>query len=305
MGLVSTQTMLRKAKREGYAIGHFNTSNMEFTQAIIRAADELRAPVIIATSKKAIAYAGYESLFALVQAQARQTPVPVALHLDHGPDHTHVQLCLKHGWTSIMRDASALPFNENVRETRKSAILTHKCGASFEAELGVLKGEEGWVRSSKSIFTDPLQAKEFVKKTGVDSLAVSVGTSHGAQKFSGTARIDFKRIKEIAAAVRIPLVLHGASEVPVDTVKSANKLGARIANAKGVPNAQIKRAIKAGICKVNTDTDLRIEFTQSLYERLRNNPDSFDPREILGEVRDELQRAIMRRMKVLGCQGQA
>lgn len=305
MPLVTSKTMLNKARKGGYAVGHFNTSNLEFTQAIVRAAVATNSPVMIATSKSAISYAGYQQLFDIVANEAKGTKVPIALHLDHGPDMDHVRGCLKHGWTSIMRDASHLPYKENVREIKKAVTAAKKFGVPVEAELGQLKGEEGWVKSDKHVFTEVAEAKDFVKQTGCDSLAVSVGTSHGAFKFSHEPKIDVKRVKEIADEVSVPLVLHGASSVPKDLLKKANSLGADIKGAVGVPDRQVRAAIRAGIAKVNTDTDLRIGFDAYLREFLREHDEVFDPRKILGYATDQLQKLIEKRMKTLGSIGQA
>lgn len=305
MPLVSPQRMLRQAQREQFAVGHFNTSNLEFTQAIIAAAERTGSPVMIATSKSAISYAGYAPLHAMVSALAKQASVPVALHLDHGPDHDHVRNCVKHGWTSVMRDASHLPYAENVREVRRAVALCGKHGIPVEGELGQLKGEEGWVKSREHVFTDPEQARDFVQRTGCASLAVSIGTSHGAYKFTGEPKLDLKRLSQIDDVIDIPLVLHGASGVPQDLLKQANALGAKIPHAQGVPDSQLRAAIRRGVCKVNTDTDLRIAFDASIRQVLSDRSDSFDPRDILGAVRDDLQRLVEKRMKVLGSAGRA
>lgn len=306
MSLVSSKKMLKEAQKGGYAVGHFNTSNLEFTQAIIDAAENLCAPVIVATSKSSISYAGYGPLSGIVKTLAKQAKIPVALHLDHGPDLLHVKECVKHGWTSVMRDASHLPYAQNVRETRKVVKYCKGKRISVEAELGRLEGEEGWVSSKESVFTDPAQAADFVEKTGVDSLAVSVGTSHGAYKFDGKPKLDLDRLEEISQRVSVPLVLHGASSVPQSLVKRANKLGAQIpTDARGVPTRQIQAAIRRGICKVNTDTDLRISFLESVYEYTNKHPADFDPRDILGFVREELQSLVEKRIKSLGSDSRA
>lgn len=303
MTLVTTKSMLKNAQAGGYAVGHFNTSNLEFSQAIISAAEEMNSPVIVATSKSAIVYAGFDNLGATVRNLARKATVPVALHLDHGPNFSYVRECVKHGWTSIMRDASACPFKQNVREIQKTVRFCHRHRIPVEAELGMLKGEEGWVRSEEHVFTDPDEAREFVRLTNCDSLAISVGTSHGVYKFSGTPKLDLKRLSEIADKVNVPLVLHGASSEPLELIESANKFGAQLKGVKGVPEKQIKEAIKRGICKVNTDTDLRLEFLESLRAYLKLNPKVIDPRKILGDARNELRKHVERRMKMLGSVG--
>ncbi len=306
MPLVTSKKMLLKAKKGQYAVGHFNTSNLEMTQAIIEAAQITNSPVIVATSKSAIKYAGYKPLSAIVSSIARKASVPVALHLDHGPDFEHVKNCVKNGWTSIMRDASGLSFNDNVKETRKVTKYCHAKKIPVEGELGVLKGEEGWVHSENSLFTSPDKAKEFVKLTKVDFLAVSIGTSHGAHKFSGRPKLDLKRLSEIESIVSTPLVLHGASHIPIREINKANKYGGMIdTTSKGVPDNQLRAAIRRGICKVNTDTDLRIVFTSSTRSYLSKNKEEFNPRSILGAVRDDLIKHICKRMDVLGSSSKA
>ncbi|MBW2987427.1 class II fructose-bisphosphate aldolase [Candidatus Woesearchaeota archaeon] len=301
MALVNTKSLLRKAQRNSYAVGHFNTANLEITKAIIEAAEELNSPVIIATSKGAISYAGISHLSNIVRTYAKQAKVPVALHLDHSPDLELITKCIKHGWTSVMIDASQYSYVKNLRLTKLAATLAHRKKIPVEAELGQLKGKEGWVKG-KEIFTDPEKARFFVKQTKCDSLAVSIGTSHGAYKFKGTPKLDIKRLKEIRDLVTIPLVLHGASSVPPALVKEANRYGAKIKGAKGVPNDQIRKAIRNGICKVNTDTDLRIAFDLGMRKHLKQNPENIDYRKILGSGMAEVKKVVKQKIKILGSQ---
>jgi fructose-bisphosphate aldolase class II len=301
MALVSTKTLLRNAQKNNYAIGHFNTANLEITKAIIESAAELNSPVIIATSKGAIKYAGITQLSNIVRTYARQAKIPVALHLDHSPDLNLIKDCIKHGWTSVMLDASHYAFKKNLNLTKKVVNFAHKRKVPVEAELGQLKGREGWVKG-KGIFTDPEQARLFVRYTKCDSLAVSIGTSHGAYKFKGTPKLDIKRLKEIDELTTVPLVLHGASSVPSALVKEANRYGAKIKGAKGVPNDQIKKAIKNGICKVNTDTDLRIAFDLGMRKYLKQNPGNIDYRRILGKGIEEVKKVVKQKIRLLGSQ---
>lgn len=299
MALVSTKTLLRNAQENAYAIGHFNTGNLEITRAIIEAATELNSPVIIATSKGAINYAGIEQISNIVRTEAKKTKTPVALHLDHSPDLKLIKKCIAHGWTSVMIDASHYALKKNLSLTKQAAKFAHKKRIPVEAELGQLKGREGWVKG-KGIFTDPEQARSFVRQTKCDSLAVSIGTSHGAYKFKGTPKLDIKRLKEINELTTVPLVLHGASSVPSALVKEANRYGAKIKGARGVPNDQIKKAIKNGICKVNTDTDLRIAFDLGMRKHLKKHPEDIDYRNILGSGMAEVKKVVKQKIKLLG-----
>ncbi|MCK4670726.1 MAG: class II fructose-1,6-bisphosphate aldolase [Nanoarchaeota archaeon] len=304
MVLVSTKNILRKAQKGRYAVAHFNTNNLEFTEAIVTAADKLKAPVIIATSAGAIKYAGIQQIASMIKIGAAKAKVPVALHLDHSPGLGLIKNCVKEGWTSVMIDASHNSFNTNVRRTRQAVQFCRRYGVPVEAELGQLGGEEGWVKG-KNIFTNPVQAKAFVKKTKCDSLAVAIGTSHGAYKFKGNPKLDLQRLKEIREMISIPLVLHGASSVPKDLIRKANKLGARIKGAAGVPDTQIKKAIKLGICKVNTDTDLRLAFNYGVRKFLKKNPSVIDPRKALNSGKIEIQKIVEKKIRLLGSAGKA
>ncbi len=304
MVLVSGKVLLQKAQRGGYAVGAFNTNNLEITKAIIAAAVETDAPVFLQLSSGALKYGGFE-LAGLAMAFAKKVPVPVAVHLDHGPSFELARECIGFGFSSVMIDGSALPFKQNISLTKRVVTVAHKKGVSVEAELGQLKGREDEVFSAKHSYTDPAAAAKFVKLTGCDSLAVAIGTSHGAYKFKGAQQIDLKRLSRIAAVVGIPLVLHGASSVPSSLVAAANRYGARISNAKGVPESQIRKAVKLGVCKVNEDTDLRLAFTAAVRKFLSENQSAYDPREMLSPATEAMKEVIMRRIAVLGSDGKA
>lgn len=300
--LVSTKSMLKKARKEGYAVGAFNTNNLEFTKAIIKAAEDLKSPVIIQTSTSAIKYAGINEIYRIVSSIAKKAKIPVALHLDHGPDMSWVKKCLNAGYTSVMIDASSFPFKKNVSITKSVVKEAAKFKASVEAELGSLQGiEDEVIISSKDAFlTNPEDAFHFVKQTGCDSLAIAIGTSHGPYKFKGKSHLDFKRLKEISAKVKVPLVLHGASAIPKRTILKTKKHGGIIGDAHGLSNADLKKAVKLGICKVNIDSDLRLVFNASLREFLHDNPSIYDPRTILAHTNNAIYEFVKEKIKVLG-----
>lgn len=304
MMLVRSKILLDKANKGKYAVGAFNISNLETMQAIVNAAVKLKAPVILQTSESAIKYAGMENLVALAKTFAKSNKIPIALHMDHGKNLNLIKTAINSGYTSVMIDASDKDFDENIRITRQVVGWARKKKVSVEAELGALGGKEDYV-SGKIQFTDPNKAAEFVKKTRIDALAVAIGTSHGAYKFRGEAKLDINRLKEIKNKVKIPLVLHGASGVPKGVVDNANKYGAKIENAKGVPDEQIKLAIKNGINKINTDTDIRLAFVASIREFIANNPSEFDPRKILGNARELMQQVVEQRIRAFGSGGKA
>jgi fructose-bisphosphate aldolase class II len=305
MTLVTGATLLADAQKRGYAVGAFNVNNLEILQAIVRAAEQQKSPAILQTSEGAIQYAGLHSLFLLVREAATESKMPFALHLDHGRDLTLVKKCIDVGYTSIMYDGSHLPFEENIKNTKQVVEWAHKKGISVEAELGTIGGAEDLVSARHIIYTDPSAAAEFVKKTCCDSLAVAIGTSHGAYKFSGTASLDIGRLQVIRETVGIPLVLHGASAVPHWLVQKAQKFGAKFGAPEGVPEEQVVRAIKHGVCKINTDTDLRLAFTAGLREFIAAHPEEFDPRHLLGAARDQMQKVVEHRMELFGSKGKA
>jgi fructose-bisphosphate aldolase class II len=307
MGLVPSDDILVPARRDGYAVGAFNTSNLEITQAIFEAAAELRAPVMVATSESAIKYAGFVNLYNTVAHMCRYFGVTAALHLDHGKDLEIAVKCLRHGWTSVMIDASKEDYERNVSVTSEVAGIAHMTGVSVEAELGRLAGVEDLVKveEREAALTDPAQAAEFVDRTGVDSLAVAVGTSHGAYKFKGEPKLELDRLSEIAAKVAVPLVLHGASSVPQNVLDRAARFGAKLPGAKGVPEDAIREAVKRGIAKINIDTDLRLAFTGGVRQLLTESPDVFDPRKILGEGREAIKEVVRHKIQLFGSEGRA
>ncbi len=304
MVLVQGKKLLQKAQKECYAVGAFNTNNLETTKAIISAAVETDAPVFLQLSSGALKYGGFE-LASLALSFARKVPVPVAVHLDHGPSFELARECVNFGFPSVMIDGSALPFSRNVALTRRVVAVARSKNVSVEAELGQLKGREDEIFAAKHIYTEPSEAAKFAKLTKVDSLAVAIGTSHGAYKFKGASSIDLKRLRAISESVSIPLVLHGASSVNGPLVAAANRYGAKIVNAKGVAESQIKKAVRLGVCKVNEDTDLRLAFTAAVRRFLKENPSAYDPREILSPATDAMKAVVMRRIRILGSDGKA
>ena len=305
--LVTNKALLDAAKQGGYAVGAFNINNMEFIQAILSSAAELRSPVIIAVSEGAIKYAGFDTLVSLVRVEAEGKDIPISLHLDHGKDMGVIERCISGGFTSVMIDGSHLPFDENVAVTKEVVDKAGPAGVSVEGELGRLAGIEDNVSVSEqdALFTDPDEAKIFVERTGIDSLAIAVGTSHGAFKFKGEPRLGFDRISAIASLVDVPLVLHGASGVNQEHVELANSFGAEIAGARGVPDEAITEAIKLGISKVNIDTDMRIAFTAYLRKSLGENKKNIDPRKYLGAAREAVGEVVRPKIRLFGSEGKA
>lgn len=306
--LTSLTAVLQKAKRGRYAVGAFNINNLETLQAVVRAANDEGAPVVVQTSEGAITYAGMDELAALAHIAAAKTRVPVVFHLDHGKNYDLVVDAIKSGYyTSVMYDGSSLPYEENVAATKRIVKMAHAKGISVEAELGAIAGIEDFVSVEErdAHFTRPEEAADFVTRTGCDALAVAIGTSHGAFKFKEESRLDFARLKEIAAQVRIPLVLHGASGVPANIKKICTAYGCEIAAAKGVSDASIKKAVSLGINKVNVDTDLRIAFDAGVRKFLHDNPEVIDPREILKPAVELMSKVVRQKMKLLGCSGKA
>jgi fructose-bisphosphate aldolase class II len=298
----SGRDVLGRALAEGYAVGAFNFNNMEALQAIVEAAEEAGSPVIVQTSEGAIKYAGLPYLVALAQAAAEQVRVPVVLHLDHGQRLETVRRCLDAGYSSVMIDASALPFEQNLELTAEAVRIAQPYGASVEAELGRLRGVEDLVsvEDRDAILVDPEQAVRFVKETGIDYLAPAVGTSHGAFKFEAPGKLDLERLERVREGCKVPLVLHGASGVPGWVVEEAERYGARIEGARGVPDDQIVAAIRRGIAKINTDTDLRLANLAALRRSLAEHPEEFDPRKLLGPGRDLMRRMCRERMALFG-----
>ena len=271
MKLVNAKKILSEARKKNYAIGAFNFTNLEQLDAILTACEEKQYPVIVQASKSAIDYMGLETCTEMVKSKIKHLSIPVCLSLDHGSNFEICKRAIDNGFTNVMIDGSNLPFNENVELTKKVVKYAHKKGVTVEAELGALKGKEDLVDYKESVYTNPEEAFNFVKQTNVDSLAISIGTSHGAYKFNGASKLDINRLIKINSIVNIPLVLHGASSVPNNLVKKFNALGGNLNGAKGVSTSSLKQAIKNGICKINVDTDLRIAFTIGVKENLIKN----------------------------------
>ncbi len=307
MPLLSLIEMYKPANEKKYAIGQFNVNNLEFIQAALDAAEELKSPIILAASTGAIKYAGFEYLVSIVRTGAARMTAPVALHLDHGATIEDAVKCIEGGFTSVMIDASHFPLEENIRITKEVVKLAHPKNIAVEAELGRLGGIEDNISVSEkeAILTDPVQAERFVRETGCDALAVAVGTSHGAYKFKGEARLAFDRIDDIKKRVKIPLVLHGASGVGRDLLEKAEKFGAKLPGAKGVPDEAYTQAISLGINKINIDTDLRLAWVGAVREVLAVKPEEFDPRKVLGPARDAVKKVVMAKMKLFGSAGKA
>jgi len=312
--LVTLRQVLDKANRGGYAVGAFNVNNLEILQAVIDAAEEMRSPVICATSEGALEYAGMDYLLAMMKVAAQKTSVPVVLHLDHGKDLAIIKQGIESGYSSVMIDASALPYAENIKMTKQVVAWAKKKGVSVEAELGALAGIEDKVAvlDRDAVLTDPKQVPDFIKQTGVDALAVAVGTLHGAYKAKhGTAKLDFDRLDKIKKIAKLPLVLHGASGLPEELVSETklycSLLGdcQRLEGAHGVADTDIKRAISLGINKVNVDSDLRVAFTVAVREAIIENKKIFDPRKILGPARERMKQVVKQKMELFGCAGKS
>ncbi len=304
MPLVTTKEMFEKSMKEHFAIGAFNINNMEFIQAITDAANEAKSPVILQVSSSAIKYARIPYLLKMVEAAVETTDIPIALHLDHGPDFETCKMCIDNGFTSVMIDASKYDFEENVRITKEVVDYAHSHGVVVEAELGTLAGVEDEVNVSddNAKYTNPEQAKEFVERTGCDSLAIAIGTSHGAYKFKGEAKLRFdilEKVKELLP--NTPIVLHGASTVIPKLVEMCNNNGANIPGAKGCPDEMLKEAGERGVSKINVDTDLRLAMTAQIRRVFNEDPSVFDPRKYLGAGRDEIKETVSHKIKDVFC----
>ena len=320
MPLVTTTEMFKKAYDGGYAIGAFNVNNMEIVQGITEACAEEKAPVILQVSKGARAYANHNYLVKLVEAAILCNPdLPIALHLDHGPDFETCKSCIDGGFTSVMIDGSAHSFEENIAITRKVVEYAHDHGVVVEGELGTLAGIEDEVSHAVGSYTRPEEVEEFVSKTGVDSLAIAIGTSHGAYKFKPeqcTRNADgvlvppalrFDILKEVSRRLPgFPIVLHGSSSVPQEYVKMINEHGGKMPNAIGVPEDQLREAAKLSVCKINIDSDLRLAMTGTIRAFFEEHPDKFDPREYLKPARANIKELVRHKLvDVLGCAGKA
>lgn len=306
--LVTTKEMFDKSMKEHFAIGAFNVNNMEIIQGIVDAAAEEKSPVILQASSSAIKYARINYLMKMVEAAVEEHPeVLVALHLDHGPDFETCRMCVDSGFTSVMFDGSKYDFEENVRLTKEVVDYAHAHGVVVEAELGKLAGIEDDVNvdSSDAMYTDPEQAKEFVERTGCDSLAIAIGTSHGAYKFKGEAKLRFDILAKIKELIpNTPIVLHGASTVIPELVEMCNKYGGNIPGAKGVPDEILNEASKKGVSKINVDTDLRLAMTAQIRKVFSEDPSSFDPRKYLTPAREEVKNTVKHKIKdVFGSSG--
>ena len=299
--LVTNKDLLLPAYEKAYAVGAFNVYNLESLLGVIEAAVEEESPAIIAITPSAIKYAGLAYLSAIVRTASELTPIPISLHLDHGDGLEVVSKCIDNGFTSVMIDGSFLEFKDNVSLTKKVVDIAHPKGVSVEAELGRITGvEEKTVEEKESALTDPNMAREFVKSTSIDALAVAIGTSHGAYKFKTEPKLDFTRLELIKEKIHVPLVLHGASSVPSWIVKKASKYGAQLSGAKGIPEEHIKRAISLGVTKINIDTDLRLAFIASIREFLIESPKEFDPRKILRTTKDAIKEIVKNKIQLFG-----
>lgn len=300
MALVTSKEMFAKALKNDYAIGAFNVNNMEIIQGIVQAAQAEKTELILQVSAGARKYAKPVYLVKLVEAAIADTGLDICLHLDHGEDFDICKSCVDDGFTSVMVDGSKHPFEKNIELTKQVVEYAHAKGVTVEAELGKLAGIEDAVNvdAREATFTIPEEAAEFVEKTGVDSLAVAIGTSHGAYKFKGEPYLDFERLKKIHELIpNTPLVLHGASTVLPEFVQKCNKYGGNIPGAKGVPEDMIREAAKLGVCKVNIDTDLRLAMTAEIRKIFVEKPSEFDPRKYLGPGREAIQKMVQHKIK--------
>ncbi len=311
MPLVNTKEMFEKAYNGGYAVGAFNVNNMEIVQGITEAAKELSAPLILQVSKGARAYANHTYLMKLVEAAVIETGLPIALHLDHGDSFDLCKSCIDGGFTSVMIDKSSLSLAENIEETKKVVEYAHERGVVVEGELGTLAGIEDEVNVSAEdcSYTHPDDVQEFIEKTGCDSLAIAIGTSHGAYKFKpGTKpQLRFDILEEVQRRLPgFPIVLHGSSSVPQEFVSKINQYGGNMPGAIGVPEDQLRQAASMSVCKINIDSDLRLAMTATVREYFANNPADFDPRQYLKPARNAIKEMVMHKMiNVLGCNGKA
>ena len=322
MPLVTTTEMFQKAYAGGYAIGAFNVNNMEIVQGITEACSEQKSPVILQVSKGARAYANHTYLVKLVEAAIIENPdLPIALHLDHGPDFETCKACIDGGFTSVMIDASSKPFAENIEITRKVVEYAHDHGVVVEAELGTLAGIEDDVKvaSHAASYTRPEEVEEFVTKTGCDSLAIAIGTSHGAYKFTAAQctrneqgilvppPLRFDVLEEVSRRLPgFPIVLHGSSSVPQNYVKMINENGGKMPDAVGIPEEQLRHAAELSVCKINIDSDLRLAMTGTIRQFFNEHPDKFDPRESLKPARANIKELVRHKLvDVLGCAGKA
>ncbi len=311
MPLVTTTEMFKKAYEGGYAIGAFNVNNMEIIQGITRAAKKHNAPVILQVSAGARKYASHDYLVAMVKAAAEETGLPIALHLDHGPDFETCKSCIDGGFTSVMIDGSSLPYEENIALTKKVVEYAHAHGVVVEGELGTLAGVEDDVQvdAENASYTKPEQVYDFVTRTGVDSLAIAIGTSHGAYKFKPGQKpqLRFDILEEVEKKLPgFPIVLHGASSVNQDDVKTINQFGGEMPDAIGIPEEMLRQAASMAVCKINVDSDIRIAMTAAIRKHFSENPSHFDPRQYLTDARNAIEGVVSHKIEtVLGCEDKA
>lgn len=304
--LINPLSYLKAARQQGWAIGGFNVYNLESARAVITAAENLHAPVMVQTSEGAIKHAGLANLAALIQRLAEESSTAVALHLDHGTSIEVAKAAVEVGYTSVMIDTSRLPFEENIAASREIVEFAHAANVQVEAELGQLAGIEdlGEVETTAT-FTVPEEAVQFAAETGVDSLTITIGTSHGAFKFRGVPRLDLERLAAIAGLITQPIVLHGASAMPRENVALAERYGAQLSAARGVPDDLIRRAIPLGIAKINTDSDLRLAALARLRQVLTEQPGMFNMYQLMGDVEDAIRLAVEERIRLFGSKGKA
>ena len=311
MPLVTTKKMFEDAYNGGYAVGAFNVNNMEIIQGITEAAKKLNAPLILQVSKGARAYANHTYLVKLVEAAVEETGLPIALHLDHGPDFETCKSCIDGGFTSVMIDGSSLPYEENVALTKKVVDYAHAHGVVVEGELGTLAGVEDdvQVEAGNESYTNPDQVEDFVKRTGVDSLAIAIGTSHGAYKFKPGQKpqLRFDLLEEVSKRLPgFPIVLHGASSVIPEFVEIINQYGGSMPDAIGIPEEMLRQAATMAVCKINIDSDLRLAMTAAVRKYMAENPSHFDPRQYLKPAREAIEGMVEHKINtVLGCGGKA
>ena len=300
MPLVTTKEMFEKSMKERFAIGAFNVNNMEIIQGIVDAAAKEKSPVILQASSSAIKYARIPYLRKMIEAALEEHNIPLALHLDHGPDFETCKMCIDNGFTSVMIDGSKYDFEENVALTKKVVEYAHSKGVVVEAELGKLAGIEDDVNvaADDARYTDPQQAKEFVERTGCDSLAIAIGTSHGAYKFKGEAKLRFDILHKVKELIpNTPIVLHGASTVIPELVELCNNNGGNIPGAKGVPDEILHQASQEGVSKINVDTDLRLAMTGAIRQAFNSDPAIFDPRKYMGPARDLIEQTVQHKIR--------
>lgn len=310
--LSTLKSVLAKADKGGYAVGAFNVNNLEIVQAVVETAVALKSPVIIQTSEGAIEYAGMDYLLAMMRTAA-QSPVPVVIHLDHGKNLKTIKKAIDAGYTSVMYDGSSLPYKENAKNTKQVVAWAKKKGVSVEAEIGAIKGVEDLVSVSEkeAFFTNPGEALRFVKETKCDALAVSIGTAHGAYKSKTEPVLDIARLKKIKALTKMPIVLHGASGISPELVERTKKMCTtledchRLDGAVGIPDRQIKAAIKGGVCKINIDSDLRIAFTAGMRETVIVDHTDIDPRKLMALSKKLMKEVVAHKMELFGSKGKA